>query len=26
VEALAERWGGRLKSDRYTRCEVFDAR
>lgn len=26
VEALADRWGGRLKSDRYTRCEVFDAR
>ena len=26
VEALAERWGGRLKSDRYTRCDVFDAR
>jgi PTH1 family peptidyl-tRNA hydrolase len=26
VEALAERWGGRLKSDRYTRCEVFDSR
>lgn len=26
VEALAERWGGRLKPDRYTRCEVFDAR
>ncbi len=26
VDALAERWGGRLKSDRYTRCEVFDAR
>ena len=26
VEALAERWGGRLKSDKYTRCEVYDAR
>ena len=26
VEALAERWGGRLRADRYTRCEVFDAR
>ena len=26
VSALAERWGGRLKSDRYTRCDVFDAR
>jgi PTH1 family peptidyl-tRNA hydrolase len=25
VEALAERWGGRLKPDRYTRCEIFDA-
>jgi PTH1 family peptidyl-tRNA hydrolase len=24
VEALAERWGGRLKSDRYTRCDIFD--
>lgn len=26
VEALAERWGGRLKSDRYTRCDIFDSR
>lgn len=26
VEALAERWGGRLTSHRYTRCETFDAR
>lgn len=26
VEALAERWGGSLRSDRYTRCEQFDAR
>ena len=26
VEALAERWGGRLKADRYTRCEVFEGR
>ena len=26
VEALAERWGGRLKSDRYTRCDVYDSR
>lgn len=26
VETLAQRWGGRLKSDRYTRCDVFDSR
>lgn len=26
VEALAQRWGGRLASHRYTRCEVMDAR
>ena len=26
IESLAQRWGGRLKSDRYTRCEVYDAR
>lgn len=26
VTALADRWGGRLTSDRYTRCDVFDAR
>lgn len=26
VEALAERWGGRLKSHRATHCEVMEAR
>lgn len=26
VEELARRWGGRLKSDRYTRCDVLDTR
>lgn len=26
VDALAERWGGRLKSDRYTRGDVYDSR
>jgi len=26
VDALAERWGGRLSSDRYTRCDVMDSR
>lgn len=26
VEALAQRWGGRLKGDKYTRCEIYDAR
>ncbi len=26
VEALAQRWGGRLTSDKYTRCEILDTR
>jgi peptidyl-tRNA hydrolase, PTH1 family len=26
VEALAVRWGGRLGGDKYTRCDIFDAR
>ena len=26
VDELAHRWGGRLKSDRYTRCDVLDTR
>lgn len=26
VETLARRWGGRLASHRYTRCEVFEGR
>lgn len=26
VESLAQRWGGRLKSHRHTRCEVMESR
>ena len=26
VEELAARWGGRLKADKYTRCEIFESR
>lgn len=26
VEALADAWGGRLKPDRYTRCDLLDTR
>ena len=26
VEELAARWGGRLKADKYTRCEIFEGR
>jgi peptidyl-tRNA hydrolase, PTH1 family len=26
VEALAHRWGGRLRGDKYTRCDIFDHR